>query len=287
MNAWNDTASLFGDSLEAGLASSILPTEIMLLIDSGHSHTTITPLIYGRPIQSAIRRLSIGGKHLSNYLADLISLRHFSLIDEPHIISQIKADTCFVSSDFSTDLASTWQQQQSAKSTAHRDQHSAIVVDYVLPDYENLHRGYMRPHDSSHAAKMARLGVATTTGNKNNKSGSTSSIEQSAQTTAKEEVFPLGNERFVVPELLFNPSDIGMPESGIPETVMQCLESGGAGGGASSASLPRVLWQGFLGNVVVVGGCSLIPGFVERVEEGIRRLAPEEMVVRVRKGGDE
>ena len=33
------------------------------------------------------------------------------------------------------------------------------------------------------------------------------------------------SERFCVPELLFNPSDIGMNQAGIPEATWQCLQT--------------------------------------------------------------
>jgi actin-related protein 6 len=38
-----------------------------------------------------------------------------------------------------------------------------------------------------------------------------------------------------------------------------------------------------LANILLVGGNTLIPNFVERVETGVRMLAPEDMVVRVRR----
>ena len=250
--AWNDDATLFSEVA----TTTSLPTEIMLQIDSGHSHTTIVPIFRGRALQSAIKRIDIGGKHLSNYLAELLSLRHFSLIDEPYIISQIKEDACFVSLDFERDLERTWKGGLGDR----RPIDAKIVKDYVLPDYEKLHRGYLREHDASHAAKMARLGVGNA-----NEDGE----------REREEAFPLANERFVVPELLFNPRDVGLQQSGIAETVMQSLES-----------LPQPMWQGFLGNIVLVGGCSLLPGFVERVESGIRMLAPAEIEVRVTRPDD-
>ncbi|THZ70891.1 actin-related protein-like protein 6 [Aureobasidium pullulans] len=243
LNAYNDTRSLFNDPPLVDPSVSN-PADALLVIDSGHSHTTITPLLAGRPINPAIRRLDIGGKHLSNYLAELISLRHFSLIDEPHIVSQIKEDACFLSSDFQSDLE------------AAKAKHSSIVVDYVLPDYETHHRGFTRPHDPSYRAKMERLGVKQPTD----------------PLATREEVFPLGNERFVVPEILFTPSDIAMPQCGIAETLFQSL-----------STLPELLWQPFLANILLVGGNTLIPGFVERVEKGVRMLAPEDMVVRVRR----
>jgi actin-related protein 6 len=243
LNAYNDTRSLFGDPPLAD-PSAIQPADALLVVDSGHSHTTITPLLQGRPIHPAVRRLDIGGKHLNNYLAELISLRHFSLMDEPHIVSQIKEDACYLSTNFTQDL------------DAAKAKDPSIVVDYVLPDYERHHRGFIRPHDASHKAKMERLGVR----------------QPEDPLNTREEVFPLANERFVVPEMLFTPSDIAMPQSGIADTILQSLQC-----------LPELLWQPMLANILLVGGNTLIPNFVERVETGVRMLAPEDMIVRVRR----
>lgn len=263
LNSWTETRSVFGDPPNPQTTPP-QPAECLLVVDSGYSHTTITPLLHGRPINPAARRMTIGGKHMTNYLAELISLRHFSLIDEPHIVDQIKQDCCFVSSDFASDLDHCWKGAigDIPRPATFRDE--SIVVDYVLPDYETLHRGYMRPHDRSHSAKLARLGL------------SSSNVDPvAAAPTAKEEVFPLGNERFVIPELLFNPTDIGLSESGIPDSILQSL-----------SHIPRSLWQGFLGNILLAGGNSLIKGMVERVEREVRARVPVEYVVRVKRAGD-
>ncbi|KAF2225574.1 actin family [Elsinoe ampelina] len=238
-------------SLASPSAPSTLPIEILLLIDSSHSHTTITPLLRGRPIPSGIRRLDIGGKHISNHLASLISLRHFSLMDEPHIISQIKEDACFVAPSFPDALEATWRGPRSARRPP-----SDVVADYILPDYTRLHRGYLRP--------------------RNNPSGPPTHPAPSADhdtdtDKSKEESFPLSTERFVPPELLFSPSSlVSLPQSGLPATVLQSL-----------GPLPRSLWQGLLANVVLVGGNALLPGFRERLEEEVRAVAPSEFEVRV------
>jgi actin-related protein 6 len=267
LNAYTDTCSLFAGPLSSSSrdashdaspsspssspSTHVEPADALLVIDSGHSHTTITPLLAGRPIHPAMRRLDIGGKHLNNYLAELISLRHFSLIDEPHIVSQIKEDACFLSQDFAADL------------DAARRRDPSIVVDYVLPDYERHHRGFTRPHDSSHKAKLERLGLRQP------------AEDPLLHAQSREEAFPLANERFVVPELLFTPSDVSLPQSGIPETIMQSLQT-----------LPELLWQPLLANIMLVGGNTLIPGFVNRVEQGVRMLAPTDMIVRVRRAHD-
>lgn len=54
----------------------------------------------------------------------------------------------------------------------------------------------------------------------------------------------------------------------------------------SLAQVPEALWQGLLGNIVVVGGNALMPGFVERLEKEVRMLAPAELEVRVARATD-
>ncbi|GME48790.1 Actin-like protein arp6 [Neofusicoccum parvum] len=248
LNAYNDIPALFSDPAPADPS---LPAENLLLIDTGYSHTTITPLHHGRPFPSAIRRLSVGGKFLTNYLKELISLRAYNFMDETHLVNEIKEDVCFVSADFRADLERTW-----TKGNSNKPPDASIVVDYVLPDYTDRQRGFARPHDPSAAAKARRLGAV-------------------AQGPKQEDLLPLGNERFAVPELLFSPGDIGMPEAGLPEAVLQSLQV-----------LPEALWPGLLANVVVVGGNALLPGFVERLERELRAVVPGEWPVRVRRPED-
>lgn len=55
-------------------------------------------------------------------------------MDETYVINQCKEDTCFVSTDFNADMA-TAQKKLSENS---------IIVDYVLPDFTTIRRGYVR-----------------------------------------------------------------------------------------------------------------------------------------------
>lgn len=40
-----------------------------------------------------------------------------------------------------------------------------------------------------------------------------------------EQILRLANERFAVPEMLFHPSDIGIQEMGIPEAIVDSIQS--------------------------------------------------------------
>lgn len=169
--------------------------------------------------------------------------------EETHLVNQLKEDVAYVSSDFRRDLelvgmhgssAAAAHRKASSSSSSSRTSTSTsgerdkIVVDYVLPDYTTRFRGEMRPHDSrAKPAAQATVGGAG---------------------AGKEYVMELGNERFAAAELLFRPGDVGMKQAGIPETVMQSL-----------SGLPPGLWPAMLANIVVVGGNSLLKGFVERL----------------------
>jgi actin-related protein 6 len=47
----------------------------------------------------------VGGKHLSNYLKEVISYRQLMVMDETYVINQVKEELCFVSTDFDRDMA--------------------------------------------------------------------------------------------------------------------------------------------------------------------------------------
>lgn len=164
---------------------------------------------------------------------------------EDWIVQEIKEDVCYVSSTFATDLERVWK----GGLNDPRDVDTSIVVDYVLPDYEAVKRGFARQHDPRISRKERMMGL---------------------DGGPREHIVTIGNERFTVPELLFTPSDIGMPQEGLAGTILQ-----------SVYSLPKGLWQPFLANVLVVGGSSKFPGLVERLEAELRATVSEEFVVRV------
>jgi actin-related protein 6 len=254
LSAYNDVQAIFkAPSREPTLP--ILPAEILLLIDSGYSHTTITPILNGHPLQSAIRRLDVGGKLMTNYLTRLISLRQYDMRNETYLINDIKESCCYITRDFNRDLDRTWKGTMGDKSESY-DIGGGIVKDYVLPDYHNLKKGYVRDHDPGAAARLKRLAAGK-------------------PTEIAEDVLTLRNERFTVPELLFNPMDIGLRQPGLAELVMQSL-----------SVLPVGLWPGLLANIVVVGGNANIDGFIHRLQGEILALAPGECLVRVARPSD-
>lgn len=245
-NAYDDIQTTFRTpGHDTALAK--LPVEIMLLIDSGYSFTTITPIFQGRPLQSAIRRLDVGGKLLTNYLTRLLSLRHYDMRNDTYIVNEIKEKTCYVSLDFKEDLEKTWKGTRGEKREPYLSG-AGIAKDYVLPDFHTRSEGIVRDYDSTQTAKQRKMAAAA----------------------SNEDILTLRNERFVVPEILFNPSDMGMNTPGLADLIYQSLQS-----------LPVGLWPGLLANIYVVGGNAQFDGFIQRLQREIILRVPDECNVRV------
>lgn len=191
---------------------------------------------------------------MTNYLTRLISLRQYDMRNESYLINEIKEACCYISRDYNGDLDRTWKGTIGDRREDYVSG-GGVAKDYVLPDYNTLKTGYMRDHDPS-AGKLKKM----TTGK---------------PAEAAEDVITLRNERFTVPELLFNPMDIGLRQPGIAELVMQSL-----------SVVPVGLWPALLSNVVVVGGNAKIDGFIHRLQAEIMALAPDECLVRVARPPD-
>ncbi|KND90809.1 Actin-like protein 6 [Tolypocladium ophioglossoides CBS 100239] len=251
-NAYLDVQSLFRTPMDAPTAAAT-PAEVFLLVDSGYSHTTVTPVLRGQPLHSAIRRFDVGGKLLTNYLARLISLRHFDVRNDTYIVNEMKEAACYVSADFKADIDTSWKGTKGERREGYLTG-GGIVKDYVLPDFHARAKGELRDYDParhSKARKMAAVGQAD------------------------EEILTLRNERFTVPELVFSPSDMGMRQPGLADLIHQSLQQ-----------LPIGLWPGLLANIVVVGGNALFDGFIQRLQKEVVQRVPDDCVVRVARPAD-
>lgn len=247
LNAYNDIQATFRTPpppTGAPLPPSI-PAEAILLIDSGHSHTTVTPILQGRPLHPAIRRLDVGGKLLTNHLTRLLSVRHFDMRNDPYVVNEMKESACYVSLDFPGDLEHSWKGTRGERRPSYHAGSAGIARDYVLPDSHTRFHGLLREYDPTPRKKGATAAAA-------------------------EDVLTLRNERFAVPEVLFRPSDVGMRQPGLGDLVMQSL-----------GVLPVGLWPAMLANVVCVGGNVLFENFVQRLQREVLERVPDACIVRV------
>jgi len=73
----------------------------------------------------------------------------------------------------------------------------------------------------------------------------------------------VGSELFRCAEALFNPSLLGEEKGGVHEMIQKSIQE-------CSMDTRKTMWE----NIVLTGGCTLFPGFVQRLKKEIRQLAP-------------
>lgn len=249
-NAYHDIQSIFQTPKDASTVSNT-PSEAVMVIDSGYSHTTITPLLQGRPLQSAIRRLDVGGKVLTNYLTRLISLRHFDMRNDTYIVNEMKELSCYVTSDFKSDMEKSWKGTRGERRPDFVSG-GGLAKDYILPDFHTRSKGVLCEYEPARHSKARK-----------------------AAGQSEEDALTLRNERFAVPELIFSPSDAGIRQPGLADLIQDSLNE-----------LPAGLWPSMLANIVVVGGNALFDGFIQRLQKEVVQRVPDDCIVRVARPAD-
>ncbi|KAF8510007.1 actin-domain-containing protein [Hysterangium stoloniferum] len=218
--------------------------ECALIIDSGFSFTHVLPIMQGAVLWNGVRRLDVGGKLLTNHLSTLVSFRQWNMLDQTYIINDVKEKCCFVSSSFKTDLERS------------RMSENDITLQYVLPDFSRNRHGFVRKKTKPQADNGMDIDTVT----------------PEPAPSDSDQVLLMTNERFSVPELIFNPSDIGLSQAGLPELISHSI-----------SSLPPDLQGMFWANIGLIGGSVQFPGFAQRLEQELRALAPGEYQVGVYK----
>lgn len=172
---------------------------------------------------------------MTNHFKELVSYRSLHLLDETYLVESIKDSLCFVSLNAEADLLSS----------AAKGWGSPHRREFVLPDGVNNLRGYLRDRPSSDGSK--------------NKPGKLLHGPQ-----FREQVLVVNNERFMVPEVLFNPTDIGLNQGGIAETIVQAINA-----------VPSCLHALLYPNIVLIGGVTRCPGFKDRLMADLRPMVDD------------
>ena len=121
------------------------------------------------------------------------------MMEETSIINQVKEECCYVSQDVLGDLDICKKPYQQ----------NTIIQEYVLPDYVNTSKGHIRPkqENSSHSS--------TGGGGRRHQKGQENT----------EQILTMNNERFMIPEILMHPSDIGIQQAGLAEAITQSVNA--------------------------------------------------------------
>jgi actin-related protein 6 len=254
-----------------------------VVLDCGFSFAHATAFVDGTEVPRGIKRLNLGGKALTNYLKELVSFRQWNMMDESAVIEDVKEKMCYVADDALAELE---------KCKAKRG--GTVKREYVLPDGIHVLRGFVR-EDSANVDKKdgsdddEELSESDEDDDDFGASGRTKKRPKKKVPKEKKVKIPkkdepehqfltLVNERFMVPEVLFHPSDIGGRQCGVAELVTQAVENEDLSNEAMRA-------LAYL-DVIVTGGCSKFPNFMERFERELRPLVSESYMLRIRQMDD-
>ena len=247
------------------------------VLDVGFSFAHASPIFDGKIIDHFVKRLNLGGRALTNYLKELVSYRQWNVMEEFALIEDAK-----LKSVYCVENGDVYEELREAKKKIKENK---IAVKYVLPDGVHTLRGFLaenvleKEKESSSESEVnedddfqTRRRKLKKLKQKNEKGAGSMELAPDAQSLV------LVNERFMVPEILFHPNDIGLNQCGIVELVAQAVHHEEARESIQDLAVEGLVWL----NIVVCGGCAKIPGLVERVRREIRAFCPSMFHVDVR-----
>ncbi|CAI9100825.1 OLC1v1038004C1 [Oldenlandia corymbosa var. corymbosa] len=237
-----------------GLASR---AQCSLVVDCGFSFTHAAPVFQNFTLNYGVKRLDLGGKALTNYLKELVSYRSVNVMDETFIIDDVKEKLCFVSLDIDRDL----------EVARRRGRDNLFRCTYVLPDGITHTRGFVK--DPNEAKRYMSLDDEDEKEDETDLMDTTERSDRRTIDLSKNE-FSVTNERFVVPEMIFRPADLGMNQAGLAECIVRAVNS-------CHPYLHPVLYE----SIILTGGSTLFPRFAERLEKELRPLVPDEYRVKI------
>ncbi|XP_074567584.1 actin-related protein 6 [Curcuma longa] len=239
-------------------------TQCSLVVDCGFSFTHAAPVLQNFTLNYAVKRLDLGGKVLTNYLKELVSYRSVNLMDETLIIDHAKEKLCFVSLDVSRDL----------RLARRGGKQNPFKCTYVLPDGIEHTKGYVKDFDEAQRyLSLPYETLPTVSRQKEELALSPSNVEKPEQrmkVDLLQNEFTLTNERFLVPEMLFHPADLGMNQAGLAECIVRAVNS-------CHPLLHPVLYE----SILLTGGSTLFPRFAERLQMELRPLVPDDYQVKI------
>ncbi|KAJ4708231.1 Actin-related protein [Melia azedarach] len=234
-----------------------------LVVDCGFSFTHAAPVFQNFTVNYAVKRIDLGGKALTNYLKELVSYRAINVMDETFIIDDVKEKLCFVSLDVARDL-------QIARK---RGKDNLLRCTYVLPDGVTHTKGFVKDPDAAKkylSLSDGSLPKPLETEKDVGQTEVTNATRDRKRIDLTKNEFDLTNERFLVPEMIFQPADLGMNEAGLAECIVRSVNS-------CQSYLQSVLYE----SIILTGGSTLFPCFAERLERELRPLVPDNYQVKI------
>ena len=124
------------------------------MVDVGYSATHVVPVFGSTPVNYGIKRVDVGGKLLTNHLKQICSYRSYNVMEEHHLINDVKERLCYVSMDFMSELALT----------RFKGKKNTIKREFILPDGVNHTRGRIRDPNEPAAGSGPKSPTAASAG---------------------------------------------------------------------------------------------------------------------------
>lgn len=205
-----------------------------VVLDSGDGVTSCVPVYEGFTLPNSITRIDVGGREVTDYLQLL--LRKNSGVNlytsaEREVVKEIKEKICYVA--------------------------------YNIDNYE-------KEYASSSSSQDAKLHGLTTGADGTAMLGTDELEPEIPYKLPDGSILHVGSEKYRAPELLFNPSLIGLEYPGIHQSLVNCISK-------CDLDLRRTLYS----NITLAGGSTLFDGFGDRLLSEVRRLAPRDTKIKI------
>ncbi|KAF7838750.1 Actin-related protein 6 [Senna tora] len=235
-----------------------------LVVDCGFSFTHASPVFQNFTLNYAVKRIDLGGKALTNYLKELVSFRAINVMEETFIIDDVKEKLCFVSLDVHRDLQIA---RKPGKENLFRS-------TYVLPDGITHTKGFVKYPDQAQRYLTLTDNASTSSLAETKEDRSYPEMNEKPEDRRRIDLtkneFDLTNERFLVPEMIFHPADLGMNQAGLAECIVRAVN-------CCPQQLHPVLYE----SIILTGGSTLFPQFTERLERELRPLVPDDYHLKI------
>lgn len=233
-----------------------------VVVDAGFGASFVVPHVVAGanivPVAAAVRRVDVGGKVLTNVLKEAVSFRHWNMMQEVALVRDVMEQVCRVSPDFARDIRGA--------PGAVPPQH------YLLPDYSTSATGHVLT-PAEMAAWLAAHGEGGGSAPGSGEGVDTARCVRKMR-AAGEQILSLGCEQFAVPEVLFNPSDVGINQYGVADAVADAVRTVARVTYTSDSLMLAALTDALYSRVLLRGGCARFPGFRDRMDAELRAVAP-------------
>ncbi|KAG5505663.1 hypothetical protein JKF63_04998 [Porcisia hertigi] len=252
---------------------------LAVMVDVGFSATTVVPYVDYIPLRSSIVRLDVGGKLLTNRLKEYISFSQMNVMQDTWLINHIKERCCIVALHPRRSLqryAALWKGK-----TRHEVETTLTTMAPLQrenSDLNGMSSISQRPNSPTASASTspdvpmryylptipALFPLGVLEAELTSRLPKTSGVDAAAL-----QHLLLCQERFLIPELLFTPGDVGINQQGIAQIITEGIFQRGL-----LQHLKTLLQPLLLRNVCVFGGTAAQMNFCHRLAAEVAAASP-------------